>query len=85
MLSLIDHMKNTINIFDGYTVGTIVIQNRQPFLQLEIGEMIRLNDDFTIEIKNGDEYERVTTNDILNTFTVEGWHLFAGFNARIKQ
>ncbi|GAJ45678.1 hypothetical protein [Parageobacillus thermoglucosidasius] len=35
------------------TFGTLVFLNGQPFLELEIGELVQLNNSFTVEDLNG--------------------------------
>lgn len=88
---LINHMKQTIRkidaFIDNYTLGTLIIKNGQAFLQLEIGELIKLNDTFIIEVFDGQKYNRISYEQALNTFCADAseWHLFAGLECRIKR
>ncbi|MBE2919737.1 hypothetical protein HPK02_13130 [Anoxybacillus flavithermus] len=61
MDTLSDHIKYTTRKIDAflenYTIGTLVIENGQAFLQLEIGELIQLNDSFIIEYLSGQQIQ----------------------------
>jgi hypothetical protein len=50
---LSDHIRYTTRMIDAYlnqyTIDTLVIENGQAFLGLEIGELIAFNDSFIIE------------------------------------
>ncbi|MDN3956218.1 hypothetical protein [Sporolactobacillus laevolacticus] len=90
MIDLHESMQNTISqldaIIDGWTLGRLIIDLGHCFLALEIGEVILLNHgQFEIEVSNGDEFVPVTIDHILNCKTDEGWPLFAGLDARIRQ
>lgn len=88
---LINHMKQTIRkidaFIDNYTLGTLIIENGQAFLQTEIGELIKLNDTFIIEVFDGQKYNRISYEQALNTFCADAseWHLFARLECRIKR
>ncbi|HZG59896.1 MAG TPA: hypothetical protein VEY68_05415 [Anoxybacillus sp.] len=88
---LTEHIKYTTRKIDAflenYTLGTLVIENGQAFLQLEIGEFIQLNDLFIIEVFDGEKYNRISYQEALNTYCSDApeWHLYAGLEARIKR
>ncbi|MED0717429.1 hypothetical protein [Aeribacillus composti] len=91
MDTLSDHIKYTTRKIDAflenYTLGTLVIENGQAFLQLEIGELIQLNDSFIIEVFDGEKYNCISYEQALNTFCADmpDCPLFAGLEARIKR
>ncbi|MED1441902.1 hypothetical protein P4U24_08830 [Aeribacillus composti] len=91
MDTLSDHIKYTtrkIDAFlDNYTLGTLIIENGQAFLELEIGEYIELNDSFIIEVFAGGKYQTITYDQVINTFCSDApdWHLYAGAECRIKR
>ncbi|MGG3847410.1 hypothetical protein [Aeribacillus composti] len=91
MDTLSDHIKQTTRKIDAflnnYTLGTLIIENGQAFLQLEIGEYIQLNDSFLIEVFAGGAYRTITYEQALNTFCADmpDCPLFAGLEARIKR
>ncbi|MDE8562762.1 hypothetical protein PNH38_02555 [Anoxybacillus rupiensis] len=72
---------------ENYTIGTLVIENRQAFLQLEIGELIALNNSFEIQVFAGGKYHTITYEQALNTYCSDmpECPLFAGFECRVKQ
>jgi hypothetical protein len=88
---LIDHMQYTTRKIDAflenYTIGTLIIENGQAFLQLEIGELIQPNDSFIIEVFDGEKYNCISYEQALNTYCSDApdWHLFAGLKCRIKR
>lgn len=88
---LSDHIRYTTRMIDAfleqYTIGTLIIENRQAFLQLEIGEFIQLNDSFLIEIFAGGAYHTITYQQAINTFCADmpDCPLFAGLEARVKR
>lgn len=70
---------------DNYTLGTLIIDDKKAFLQLDIGELIELDDTFKIEVINNRQYIPVTYNQVLNTIDkYMDAPLFAGFSARVK-
>ena len=70
-----------------YTLGTLIIENEQAFLQTEIGEYIALNDSFEIQVLAGGQYHTVTYQEAINTFCADmpECPLFAGFECRVKK
>ncbi len=88
---LIDHMKQTIRkidaFIDNYTIGTLIIEKGQAFLETEIGELIVLNDSFEIQVLAGSQYHTITYEQATNTFCSDApeWHLFAGFECRVRK
>ena len=78
---LLRHIQQTADIADGWKAGRLVIENQQPFLQLDNGSILPA--DGIIEVKNGDYWQRLDSKDILCT-TVEGWPAYAGLDARMR-
>lgn len=76
------HIQRTADIAAGYTVGSLVIENQQAYLQLDNNAIVP--DQGTIEVKNGDQWQRLTPDDILRQ-TPEGWPAYAGMDARMKE
>lgn len=72
---------------DQYTLGTLIIENEQAFLQTESGELIKLNDSFIIQVFACGKYHQITLEQALNTFCSDApeWHLYAGLEARVKR
>ena len=72
---------------DQYTLGTLIIENGQVFLQTEIGEYIALNDSFEIQVFAGGAYHTITYEQAINTFCSDmpDCLLFAGLEARVKK
>lgn len=54
---LLRHIQQTADIADGWKVGRLVIENQQPFLQLDNGSILPA--DAIIEVKNGDCWQRL--------------------------
>lgn len=71
---------------DNYTLGTLIIDDKKAYLQLDIGKLLELDGTFKIEVINNREYIPITYNQVLNTID-KYMHapLFAGFPARVKQ
>jgi hypothetical protein len=88
---LSDHIRYTTRMIsaflDNYTLGTLIIENGQAFLQLEIGEYIALNDSLEIQVFAGGQYHTITYEQALNTFYADmpNCPLFAGLEARVKR
>lgn len=80
---LSEHMKETIDRVDGYITGTLFVEDGEVGLQTDKEELI-VTADHIIEVRNGNEYELVTYEDILTKKTKEDWPLFAGLYARVK-
>jgi hypothetical protein len=77
--------KDLIDRMDGFEVGTAVVENNKGFLQRDNGELIELNSKDHIEVLNGDEYEGISLETLINTKTTEGWPGYAGLYCRIKR
>lgn len=71
---------------DNYMLGTLIIDDKKAYLQLDNGELLKLDDTFKIEVINDREYILVTYDQVLNAID-KYMHapLFAGFPARVKQ
>ena len=78
---LLESIQKTADIADGWTVGTLAIENQLAYLQLEDGAIISTAG--IIEIKNGDFWERTDYAFWLAT-TREGWPAYAGMRARMR-
>lgn len=78
---LVRHIQRTADIAGGFIVGTLVIEDG-VFIQLEDGQMIPATE--SVEIKNGDTWQILTPADFI-AVTVEGWPLYAGLDARMKE
>jgi len=79
---LVRHIQRTADIAGGFIVGTLVILDHQAYLQLENGELVSVTS--AVEVKNGDQWRRLTPADILQK-TAEGWPAYAGMDARMKE
>ncbi|APH05862.1 hypothetical protein [Bacillus weihaiensis] len=81
-------IKETIYMIDAFLLqkqfGTLVIEDRQAFLQLPVGELITLNESNLIEVINDGEYYPITYEEAVNTISTDGWSLFAGLDCRVK-
>ena len=84
MNHLSDSIKNTINVIDGYTTGTLIVDGDYIGLLMEDGSELTLDNSRHIEIRNGDNYERVMINQIRMTMSTDGWPLYAGLYTRVK-
>ncbi|MBW7649817.1 hypothetical protein [Anoxybacillus sp. ST4] len=88
---LSDHIRyttRTIDAFlDQYTLGTLIIENQTVLLLLENNDEIQLDDSFIIEVFDGSQYHTITYEQAINTYCSDApeWHLFAGFEARVKR
>jgi hypothetical protein len=82
---LSEQIKDTINRVDGFTTGTLVVNENEVSLLLKDGTWLILSDQRTIEVRNGSEYVSVTYQDALEKKTSEGWPLLAGLYARVKK
>lgn len=80
-----DSIRNTLNHFDGWITGRTFVENGKAFLQLDNGDEMQLHPGDKIEVLAGGEYAAITLQDLLEKKTPEGWLLFAGFDARVKQ
>jgi hypothetical protein len=46
---------------------------------------VELQETGIIEVLNGETYQRIKLETLLNTKTIEGWHAFAGMDCRVKE
>lgn len=81
MKFLARRIEKTADIAGGFIVGTLVIEDG-VFIQLEDGQMIPATG--SVEVKNGDTWQILTPADFV-AVTVEGWPLYAGLDARMKE
>lgn len=86
---LTDSLKHSIHLIDAYldnfTLGILIVDDGQAYLQLDIGELITLDESFEIEVINGNEYHPVTYDEAVNTISTDGWSLYAGLKAKVKK
>ncbi|WP_289142472.1 hypothetical protein [uncultured Brevibacillus sp.] len=85
MIFLSEHMKETADIMARFTTGRLFVENGTVGIQLLNGEEIYLGERDHIEVRNGDEYQPVTTREVLTAKTVEGGALYARLYARVKR
>jgi hypothetical protein len=83
-----DSIRKSINqidaFLDGWTFGRLVIKPEGVSLQVEDGSLLPVPAGCILEVMNGDEWQRLTPADLTMT-TREGWPLYAGLEARMKQ
>lgn len=71
---------------DNWTIGTLVFKNGQPYLELDIGELIKLDDSYKIEVIAEGNYYPITYQQAINTIDRHfKTPLYAGFDCRIRQ
>lgn len=71
------------SIAEGYTVGLLLVESDRILIEGEKG-IAELYPYDTIEVFNGEEIEKITYQQALFTFTVEGWPAYGGLTARYK-
>jgi hypothetical protein len=81
---LSNHIKETIDRVDGFQTGTLIVEEGKVSLLQSDNTEIKLDDTFSIEVRNDNLYEKLSIETILNTLTVEGWPGYAGLYARVK-
>jgi hypothetical protein len=69
---------------DNYTLGTLIIENQTVSLVTE-HEEIQLDDSYEIQVFDGSQYHQITFEQARSTISNDGWHLYAGFEARVKR
>lgn len=80
-----ESLKETVDRLDGFKTGRLFVENEQVGLYEENGQEIILDDSYSIEVRNDNEYIPITVQDVLEQKTPEDWHLYAGLYARVKQ
>lgn len=75
------HIQKTADIAGGFVVGNLVIDGG-VFIQMENGQLVSATG--SVEVKNGDHWQTLTPADF-EAVTVEGWPLYAGLDARMKE
>lgn len=65
------------------TLGRIIIDNNKAYLYTD-DQQIEISSDDDIKIANGYDYIDVTYNQLINTICDDGWPLFAGKTALVK-
>lgn len=86
MNMLHEHMNETADIMDGYTVGRLFVDldAAEVGLQDDQGRIILLTPNHFIDVRNGEHYEQLTLAQVLAAVTTEGWPGYAGLYGRIK-
>lgn len=82
----IQHINFNIDAFlMGRQFGTLFVDDGQAYLELAIGELIKLDDSYSIEVINGDTYYPITYAQAINTTDDYGWSTFAGLDCRVRK
>ncbi len=82
----IQHINFNIDAFlMGRQFGRLIVDDGQAYLELAIGELIKLDDSYEIEVLNGDTYHPITFQQAINTMSTDGWSLYTGLDCRVKQ
>lgn len=68
----------------GYTLGTLIIENEQAFLELENNKSITLDKSFTIEVLASETYHFITFEQAVYTISYDGWSAYAGLITRVR-
>jgi hypothetical protein len=86
---LTDSIKQSIHEIDafieGYTLGTLIIEDGQAFLGLSNEEALKLDSTFFIEVITDSGSHSISYKEAIETVCSDGWHLYAGFEARVKK
>lgn len=84
-----DSIKQSIHeidaFLDGYTLGTLIVEGGQAFLEFSNGEYMPLNDNYQIEVINDNNNHPISCQQAINTLSTDGWSLYAGLTARVKR
>lgn len=81
MKFLTEHIKKTADIAAGWTVGRLVIEQGQAYIELDNGSLVLA--DCIVEVKNGDCWQQVSLRDI-TAVSDQNWPAYGGMDARIK-
>jgi hypothetical protein len=76
-------IRTTCDIAEGYKVGTLIVESNSVYLEGEHGKT-ELQPHDTIEVYNGEQVDRLTYDDVLYTFSSDGWPAYAGLRARYR-
>lgn len=82
MLPLLNSLRQTADILDGWLVGRLVI-DQLACVELDNGNLIPVATGNILEVRNGEKWQRLGLDDFTRT-TVEGWPAYAGLDARMK-
>ncbi len=82
MYPLLDSLRKTANILDGWLVGRLVI-DQLAYVELDNGDLVPAAAVKILEVRNGDVWQQLTTDDFTRS-TFEGWPAYAGMEARMK-
>ncbi|RAK21110.1 hypothetical protein B0I26_10362 [Anoxybacillus vitaminiphilus] len=83
-----DHIKRTTREIDAfleqYTLGTLIVDGDTVSLETKQGEIV-LDETYIIEVFDGEKYHPITYDQARNTMSRDGWPLYAGLEARVKE
>lgn len=80
-----ESLKETVDRLDGFVTGTLFVEDNQVGLYQENGHEIILDGSYSIEVRNGNMFRRVSVREVLEKKTPENWHLYAGLYVRVKR
>lgn len=81
MITLINSIRKTVDILDGWTIGRLVI-DEGVYLQDDKGNLIPVDARAHLEVCNGGRWQPVGGAELSRT-TREGWPAYAGMDARV--
>lgn len=82
MFLLVNSLRKTADIIDGWTVGRLVIEEG-VFVQLDNGNLVPVETNY-LEVNNGGQWQNLRAADFMKT-TPEGWPAYAGMDARMRE
>ncbi|MFD2681489.1 hypothetical protein [Bacillus seohaeanensis] len=77
-------IRNTCDMLDGYTIGTLIVEGGRAYMQTETGEEIDLQPYEQIEVYTGGEYKRISYGEVVSTVSSDNWPAYAGLDCRVK-
>lgn len=82
MFLLVNSLRKTADIIDGWTVGRLVIEDG-IFVQLDNGNLVPVETNY-LEVNNGGQWQRLGVDDFKKV-TPEGWPAYASMDARMRE
>lgn len=87
--TLSDSIKESIDQFDGFITGKLIVDNGEAYILSEDGEEIDLEGAKSIEVRtyNGErhEYHEISYDEARTKMSTDGWSLYAGLYCRVKR
>jgi hypothetical protein len=77
-------IRNTCDMLDGYTIGTLIVEGGRAYMQTETGEEIDLQPYEQIEVYTGGKYKRISYGEVVSTVSSDNWPAYAGLDCRVK-